>query len=80
MQQRNHTRKVMEEYRAARREEKRVHKQRKKIFFERRLEELERLRSNNESKSFYQKLNESRKDFQLFNLEQYYVEIKKECF
>jgi uncharacterized FlgJ-related protein len=33
---------------------KRVHKQKKKIFIERGLEELERLRSNSESKSFYQ--------------------------
>ena len=53
----------MEEYRTARSEERRVHKQ-KKIFIERGLEELERLRSNNESKYFYQKLNKSRKDFQ----------------
>jgi len=43
---------------------KRVHKQKKKIFIERGLEELECLRSNNESKSFYQQLNKSRKDFQ----------------
>jgi len=53
MQQRNHKRKSVEEYRTARSEEKRVHKQ-KKIFIERGLMELERLRSNNESKSFYQ--------------------------
>jgi hypothetical protein len=53
MQQRNHTRKAVEEYRTARREGKRVNKQKKKIFIERGLEELERLRSNNESKSFY---------------------------
>jgi hypothetical protein len=57
----NHTRKSVEEYRNARSEE-RVHKQ--KIFIERGLEELERLRSNNESKSFHQKLNKSRKYFQ----------------
>jgi len=53
MQQRNHKRKSVEEYRTARSEEKRVHKQ-KKTFIERGLKELERLRSNNESKSFYQ--------------------------
>ena len=64
MQQRNHTWKAVEEYRTARSEEKRVHKQKKEIFIECGLEELERLRSNNESKSFYQKLNKSRKDFQ----------------
>jgi hypothetical protein len=49
MQQRNHIRKAVEEYRTVRREEKRVHKQKKKIFIECGLEELERLRSNNES-------------------------------
>jgi hypothetical protein len=54
----------VEEYRTARNEEKRVHKQKKKIFIERGLEELERLRNNNESISFYRKLNKSRKDFQ----------------
>ena len=43
---------------------KRVHKQKKKIYTEHELEELERLRSNNESKSFYRKLYKSRKDFQ----------------
>ena len=57
MQQRNHTRKAVEEYRTARKEEKRVHKRKKKIFIEHELKELERLRSDNESKSFYQKKN-----------------------
>jgi hypothetical protein len=64
MQQRNHTRKTVEEYTAARKEEKRVHKRKKKMFIEHELKELEHLRSSNESKSFYQKLNKSRKDFQ----------------
>jgi hypothetical protein len=64
MQQRNHPWKAVEEYRTTRREETRVHKQKKKIFIEPGLEELERLRSNFESKSFYQKLNKSRKEFQ----------------
>jgi hypothetical protein len=54
----------VEEYRTARREGKRVHKQKKKMFIESGLEELERLRSNNESKPFYRKLNKSRKGFQ----------------
>jgi hypothetical protein len=63
MQQRNHTRKEVGEYRTARKEEKRVHK-RKKTFIEHELKELEHLRSNNESKLFYRKLNKSRKDFQ----------------
>jgi hypothetical protein len=53
MQQINHTWKAVEEYRTARSEEKRVHKQKKKIFIECGLEELESLRSINESKSFY---------------------------
>jgi len=43
---------------------KRAYTQKEKIFTERGLEELERLKSNNESKSFYQKLNKNRKDFQ----------------
>ena len=66
MQQINHIRKALEEYRTARKEAKRVHKQKKKkkVFTEHELEEVEHLRSNNESKSFYQKLNKSRKDFQ----------------
>jgi hypothetical protein len=64
MQQRNHTQKAVEEYRNARKEEKRVHKQKKKIYTEHELEEFERLRSNNESKSFYRKSNRGRKDFQ----------------
>jgi hypothetical protein len=64
MQQRNHTWKAVEEYRTAKKEEKRVHKQKKKIFTEHEHEELERLRSNDESKFFYRKLNKSRKDFQ----------------
>jgi len=77
MQQRNYTRKVVEEYRTARSEEKRVQKQKKKTFIERALVELECLRSNNESKSFYQKLTKAE---MTFILEQYYVEIKKESF
>jgi sorting nexin-29 len=64
MQQRNHTWKAVEEYRTARSEEKRVQKQKKKIFIERGLKELECLRGKNEGKSFYRKLNRSRKDFQ----------------
>ena len=64
MQQKNHTRKAVEEHRTARKEEKRVHNRKKKVFIEQELKELECLRNNNESKSFYQKLNKSRKDFQ----------------
>ena len=64
MQQGNHTRKAVEEQRTARKEENRVHNQKEKIFTEHELEELECLRSSNESKSFYRKLNRNRKDFQ----------------
>jgi hypothetical protein len=64
MQQRNHTRKAVEEYKTGRKEEKRIHKGKKKILIEHELKELEHLRSNNKSKSFYQKLNKSRKDYQ----------------
>jgi hypothetical protein len=64
MQQRNHIRKAVEEYRATRKDEKRIHKRKKKIFIEQELKELKHLRSNNESKSFYKKLNKSRNDFQ----------------
>ena len=64
MQQRNHTRTVVEEYRTARKEEIIIHKQKKKVFNGRELEELECLRSNNESKSFYRKVKRSREDFQ----------------
>jgi len=62
MQQRNHIQKAVEEYRTATSEDKRVHQKKKNT--ECGLGELERLRSNNESKSFYQTLNKSRKDFQ----------------
>jgi hypothetical protein len=63
VQQRNHIRMAVEEYRTTTKDEKRVHK-RKKIFIEQEFKELGYLRSNNESKSFYQKVNKSRKDFQ----------------
>ena len=57
MQQRNHTWYAVEEYRTARKEEKRIHQQKRKIFIEHELKELEHLRNNNESKAFYHKLN-----------------------
>jgi hypothetical protein len=64
MQQINNTRKAVEEYRRARREEKRVHKKRMNKYNEHELKELEHLRSINESRAFYPKLNKSREDFQ----------------
>jgi hypothetical protein len=45
-------------------EKKRVHKRKRKIRIEYELEELERLRSNYESKCFYRKICRRRKDFQ----------------
>ena len=64
MQQRNHTRKQWRNIELPEEKKKRVYKQKKKIFIERELEELELLRSNNENESFYRKLNKSRKDFE----------------
>jgi hypothetical protein len=55
----------VEEYREARREEKIVHKKEKKKDYDKQeLIELESLRSFNAIRAYYQKLNESRKDFQ----------------
>jgi hypothetical protein len=54
----------VEEYRSARKEEKRIHKRKKKILIEHELKELEQFRNNNENKSLYGKLNKCRKDFQ----------------
>jgi U3 small nucleolar RNA-associated protein 14 len=47
MQQRNHTHKAVEEYHLTRREEKSVHKKRKKEYNECELQELEHLRNIN---------------------------------
>jgi hypothetical protein len=63
MQQRNHTQGAVEEFCEARRKEKRLHKKRKRDHDKQELTELERLRSSNETRAFYQKLNRSRKDF-----------------
>jgi hypothetical protein len=64
MQQRNHTHKAVEEYHMARRQEKRVHKEKKREYNEHELRKPKHLRSINESRAFYQKLNKSQKDFQ----------------
>jgi phage host-nuclease inhibitor protein Gam len=63
MQQRNHTRKSVEDYQTARREEKRLHKKKKRDF-EKGLIELQYLRNLNEMRAFYKKLNQSHKNFQ----------------
>ncbi|PNF42710.1 hypothetical protein B7P43_G14181 [Cryptotermes secundus] len=64
MQQRNHTQGAVEEYCEVRRKEKRLHKKKKREYDKQELIELEHLRSSNEIRAFYQKLNKSRKDFQ----------------
>jgi hypothetical protein len=55
---------VLQEYREVRREEKRMHKKRKRDYDKQKLIQLESLRSSNEIRAYYQKLNESRNDFQ----------------
>jgi hypothetical protein len=64
IQKKDNTRKAVEEYRRANKKEKRLHKKRKKENNEHEFKELEHLRSINESRAVYQKLNKSRKDFQ----------------
>jgi U3 small nucleolar RNA-associated protein 14 len=59
MQQKDHTRKAVEKHHVARREEKRVHKKRKKEYNKYELKELEHLMNINESRALYQKLNKS---------------------
>ena len=57
------TRNATEEYKQARREEKRLHKSKKKQHRENLLKEVERLKSSNESRAFYRAVNKERKDF-----------------
>jgi hypothetical protein len=64
MQQKNHTRRAVKEYRMARREEKRVHKKKKKDYYESELGELEHLTNMNDSKAFYRKINKNCREFQ----------------
>jgi hypothetical protein len=64
MQQKNYTQGAVEEYREARREEKRMHKKKKRDYDKQELIELESLRRSNAIIVYYQKLNESQKDFQ----------------
>jgi sorting nexin-29 len=63
MLNRRFTRKSIDEYRNARREEKKVHKRKKKAYRENQLDEVESLRTSNESRAFYRVINEGRKDF-----------------
>jgi hypothetical protein len=63
MQQRSCTQNSVEEYHVARREEKRVQKKKKWKYNEDKLQDLEHLSSINGSRTFYQELNKSCKDF-----------------
>jgi hypothetical protein len=63
MQQKNHTRRAVEEYRMAQRERKRVHKK-KKDYFESEFGKLEHLRNKNDRKALYTKINKNCREFQ----------------
>ncbi|XP_042911563.1 uncharacterized protein [Parasteatoda tepidariorum] len=52
-----------DEYRRLRREEKRIHKSKKKAFEEENLRDIESLKTINESRVFYRRINRSRMDF-----------------
>ncbi|GIX97504.1 hypothetical protein CEXT_295521 [Caerostris extrusa] len=57
------TRNATGEYKLARRDEKRQHKSKKICHKENLLEEVEKLKSSNESRAFYRAVNKERKDF-----------------
>ena len=59
----NNTRSAALHYKRLRKIEKRVHRQKKREFNDRTLSELERLRSANESRKYYKKLNDQRRAF-----------------
>ncbi|XP_071033141.1 uncharacterized protein [Parasteatoda tepidariorum] len=63
MLNRKFTRGSIDEYRSARREEKKVHKGKKKAYRENQFKEVESLRTNHESRAFYRVINEGRRDF-----------------
>ncbi|GIY04458.1 DUF1758 domain-containing protein [Caerostris darwini] len=60
---RKFTRNATEEYKQTRSNEKRLHKSKKKCHKENLLEEVERLKSSNESRAFYRAVNKEHKDF-----------------
>jgi hypothetical protein len=64
MHQRNHIRKVVEEYHVARREEKRVHKKGRRNIASVNLKNWNISGTHMKSRAFYQKLNKSKKKFQ----------------
>lgn len=59
----NRTEATIERYRELRREEKRLHRRKKRELEDRILDELERLNNANESRKFYNKLNNQRRGF-----------------
>ena len=63
MLSRKHSRRSVEEYKAARKEEKRVHRKKKRIFHEDLLRDVEHLKGSNESRAFYREINLGRRDF-----------------
>ncbi|XP_071652374.1 uncharacterized protein [Temnothorax longispinosus] len=62
--QHRRTRANVERYRDLRRDEKRIHRMKKRIFENQRMEELEQLRDQNETRKFYHSVNAQRKTFQ----------------
>ncbi|PSN37742.1 hypothetical protein C0J52_22729 [Blattella germanica] len=63
MIQKHHTRNSEERYIEERREEKKIHRRKKKIYFEERLQRIEELNTQKESRNFYKLINNMRKDF-----------------
>ena len=57
------TRSAIEQYRNLRRDEKRIHKRKKREFQDRTLSELERFRNINDSRKYYKILNDQRRGF-----------------
>ena len=57
------TRSALEDYRQARKKEKKVHRRKKREHINGKLEELEHQRNKNEMRLFYGEINKSRKDF-----------------
>lgn len=58
-----HARNAENAYKEARREEKRIHKEKKRLFFEDLFENVEHLRGSRESRAFFREINLGRKEF-----------------
>ncbi|XP_071039898.1 uncharacterized protein [Parasteatoda tepidariorum] len=63
MLNKRHSRNAKIKYKEARREEKRIHKTKKKAFLEDLLKNVEHLRGSNESRAFFREINLGRKEF-----------------